>query len=45
MAAGSEGYQVVVQAWDFRAGSDFVQQVHQTVEEASGPSQCSLPPT
>jgi hypothetical protein len=30
----AEGYQVVVQAWDFRPGSDFVQQMHQVVEEA-----------
>lgn len=30
----AEGYQVVVQAWDFRAGSDFVQQMHQVVQEA-----------
>jgi tetratricopeptide (TPR) repeat protein len=30
----AEGYQVVVQAWDFRPGSDFLQQMHQVVEEA-----------
>jgi hypothetical protein len=30
----AEGYQVVVQAWDFRPGGDFVQQMHQVVEEA-----------
>jgi TIR domain/AAA ATPase domain len=30
----AEGYQVVIQAWDFRPGSDFVQQMHQVVEEA-----------
>ena len=30
----AEGYQVVVQAWDFRPGRDFVQQMHQAVEEA-----------
>jgi hypothetical protein len=30
----AEGYTVVVQAWDFRAGRDFVQQMHQVVEEA-----------
>jgi tetratricopeptide (TPR) repeat protein len=30
----AEGYQVVVQAWDFRPGSDFVQQMHQVVEAA-----------
>lgn len=29
-----EGYRVVLQAWDFRLGSDFVQQMHQTVREA-----------
>jgi tetratricopeptide (TPR) repeat protein len=30
----AEGYQVVVQAWDFRPGRDFVEQMHQVVEEA-----------
>jgi hypothetical protein len=30
----AEGYQVVIQAWDFRPGSDFVQQMHQEVQEA-----------
>ncbi|HZD71803.1 MAG TPA: Maf family nucleotide pyrophosphatase [Actinomycetes bacterium] len=30
----AEGYQVVVQAWDFRPGGDFVQQMHQAVQEA-----------
>jgi tetratricopeptide (TPR) repeat protein len=30
----AEGYQVVVEAWDFRPGRDFVQQMHQVVEEA-----------
>jgi hypothetical protein len=30
----AEGYQVVIQAWDFRPGRDFVQQMHQVVEEA-----------
>jgi hypothetical protein len=30
----AEGYKVVVQAWDFRPGSDFVQQMHQMVEES-----------
>jgi len=30
----AEGYTVVVQAWDFRPGSDFVQQMHQVVQEA-----------
>jgi TIR domain/NB-ARC domain len=30
----AEGYQVVLQAWDFRPGRDFVQQMHQTVEDA-----------
>ena len=30
----AEGYQVVVQAWVFRPGSDFGQQMHQAVEEA-----------
>src|SRR5215211_391950 len=30
----AEGYQVVVQGWDFRPGSDFVQQMHQVVQEA-----------
>jgi hypothetical protein len=30
----AEGYEVVVQAWDFRPGSDFVQRMHQVVEEA-----------
>jgi hypothetical protein len=30
----AEGYQVVIQAWDFRPGSDFVQQMHQEVREA-----------
>jgi hypothetical protein len=30
----AESYRVVVQAWDFRPGSDFVQQMHQTVQEA-----------
>ena len=29
----AEGYTVVVQAWDFRPGRDFVQQIHQVVEE------------
>jgi len=29
----AEGYRVVIQAWDFRPGSDFVQQMHQVVEE------------
>jgi TIR domain len=29
----AEGYQVVVQAWDFRPGSDFVEQMHQVVQE------------
>jgi hypothetical protein len=30
----AEGYRVVVQSWDFRPGRDFVQQMHQVVEEA-----------
>jgi tetratricopeptide (TPR) repeat protein len=30
----AEGYTVVVQAWDFRPGRDFVQQMHQVLEEA-----------
>jgi tetratricopeptide (TPR) repeat protein len=30
----AEGYRVVVQAWDFRPGSDFLQQMHQAVQEA-----------
>ena len=30
----AEGHAVVVQAWDFRPGRDFVQQMHQAVEEA-----------
>jgi TIR domain len=30
----AEGYEVVVQAWDFRPGSHFVQQMHQVVEQA-----------
>jgi hypothetical protein len=30
----AEGYSVVVQAWDFRPGRDFVQQMHQVVERA-----------
>jgi hypothetical protein len=30
----AEGYQVVVQAWDFRPGLDFVEQMHQAVEKA-----------
>ena len=28
------GYTTVLQAWDFRAGGDFLQQMHQAVEEA-----------
>ena len=32
----AEGYGVIVQAWDFRPGSDFVQQMHKTVEDAQG---------
>jgi uncharacterized protein YgbK (DUF1537 family) len=30
----AEGYTVVVQAWDFRPGGDFVQQMDQVVQEA-----------
>jgi hypothetical protein len=30
----AEGYQVMIQAWDLRPGSDFVQQMHQLVQEA-----------
>jgi TIR domain len=30
----AEGYTVVVQSWEFRPGRDFVQQMHQVVEEA-----------
>src|SRR5687767_1914859 len=30
----AEGYTVVVQAWDFRPGGDFVQQMHQVIQEA-----------
>jgi TIR domain len=30
----AEGYHVVVQAWDFRPGRDFLQQMHQVVQEA-----------
>jgi hypothetical protein len=29
----AEGYRVVVQAWDFRPGTDFVEQMHQVVEQ------------
>ena len=30
----AEGYEVVVQPWDFRPGRDFVQHMHQVLEEA-----------
>jgi tetratricopeptide (TPR) repeat protein len=30
----ADGYQVVIQAWDFRPGSDFLQQMHQVVQKA-----------
>jgi hypothetical protein len=41
LATGAEGYRVKLQAWDFRPGSDFVQQMNQAVQEAErtiGPS-------
>jgi hypothetical protein len=30
----AKDYTVVIQAWDFRPGSDFVQKMHQAVKEA-----------
>jgi TIR domain len=31
----AEGYQILVQAWDFRPGEDFVHQMQQAIQRAS----------